>query len=65
MAAEIDPSCGELSQEKIQDLIQTCVRAKAQAYAPYSNFKVGAALLTKEGKVFHGKRQPGYACGRG
>jgi cytidine deaminase len=27
---------------------------RVKAYAPYSNFKVGAALLTNDGKVFHG-----------
>ena len=59
MAAEIDPSHRDLGEEKIQELIQACVKAKSQAYAPYSKFKVGAALLTKEGKVFHGKRQLG------
>ncbi len=28
--------------------------AREKAYAPYSNFKVGAALLTREGEVFVG-----------
>lgn len=28
--------------------------ARENAYVPYSKFKVGAALLTKEGKVYHG-----------
>jgi cytidine deaminase len=29
-------------------------RARAQAYAPYSRFSVGAALLTRDGRVIHG-----------
>lgn len=28
--------------------------AREHAYVPYSKFKVGAALLSKEGKVYHG-----------
>ena len=28
--------------------------AREKAYVPYSKFKVGAALVTKEGKVYHG-----------
>ena len=28
--------------------------ARENAYVPYSKFKVGAALLTKEGKIYHG-----------
>jgi cytidine deaminase len=29
-------------------------RAREQAYAPYSKFAVGAALLTRGGKIVHG-----------
>ena len=35
-------------------LAQAAVDAKAASYAPYSNFNVGAALLTKSGKVYTG-----------
>ncbi|MBO8137122.1 MAG: cytidine deaminase [Desulfotomaculum sp.] len=41
-------------QELIQELIKEAAKAREFAYAPYSNFKVGAALLTKDGKVYHG-----------
>lgn len=37
-----------------QQLIQEAKAAREKAYAPYSRFKVGAALLTRDGKVFHG-----------
>lgn len=30
------------------------IKQKKKAYAPYSRFQVGAAILTKEGKVFTG-----------
>lgn len=36
------------------DLIKEAKIARERAYAPYSNFKVGAALLTKSGKIYHG-----------
>ena len=29
-------------------------KAREHAYAPYSHFLVGAALLTKSGKIYHG-----------
>ena len=45
---------GELKKETVQELIRTAVGALAYSYAPYSNFKVGAALLAKDGKVFTG-----------
>lgn len=35
-------------------LRQAAVRAQANAYAPYSKFDVGAALLTDDGRVFTG-----------
>ncbi|MEH7247430.1 cytidine deaminase [Neobacillus niacini] len=35
-------------------LIEEAKKARDKAYVPYSNFKVGAALLTVDGKVIHG-----------
>lgn len=35
-------------------LIREAIAAKEMAYAPYSHFRVGAALLTKKGKVYKG-----------
>lgn len=39
---------------KYNDLVQTAVDHLDRAYAPYSNFKVSAALLTKDGRIFTG-----------
>ncbi|WNF38935.1 cytidine deaminase [Bacillaceae bacterium IKA-2] len=35
-------------------LIEAAKKAREQAYVPYSKFKVGAALLTKDGKIYYG-----------
>ena len=35
-------------------LISEAKKAREHAYAPYSNFMVGAALVTKDGKIYHG-----------
>ena len=35
-------------------LIQSAVKAKEKAYAPYSGFRVGASILTKSGKIYTG-----------
>lgn len=35
-------------------LMEAAKKAREQAYVPYSKFKVGAALLTKDGQVFGG-----------
>ena len=37
-----------------ENLIKLATEARENAYAPYSNFKVGAALLTSDGRVFTG-----------
>lgn len=39
---------------KIQELIEEAKKGRDLAYTPYSKFKVGAALLTKDGKVYRG-----------
>lgn len=36
------------------EVIKKALDAMNKAYAPYSKFKVGAALLTKSGKIFTG-----------
>lgn len=38
----------------IKELIQKALEAREKSYSPYSNFKVGSALLTKDGKVYTG-----------
>ena len=37
-----------------EELVRLAFEAREKAYAPYSNWKVGAALLTKQGKVYLG-----------
>jgi cytidine deaminase len=36
------------------ELLEAALQARSRAHAPYSRFAVGAALLTKTGKVFSG-----------
>lgn len=38
----------------VEQLIAEARAARLKAYAPYSNFKVGAAVLTRDGKIYHG-----------
>lgn len=38
----------------IEKLIEESKKAREKAYVPYSKFGVGAALLTTDGKVYHG-----------
>ena len=37
-----------------EELVTIAVEAKEKAYAPYSHFRVGAALVTEDGRVFTG-----------
>jgi cytidine deaminase len=43
-----------MNDETRQKLVKTAIDAQKKAYAPYSNYAVGAALLTKSGKIFTG-----------
>jgi cytidine deaminase len=40
--------------DAFDDLLTLARSAREQAYAPYSNFQVGAALLTRDGRRFSG-----------
>lgn len=43
-----------LEKNQIKQLIETASQMKEMSYAPYSHFYVGAALLTKDGKIYTG-----------
>ena len=52
-----------LTDEKQQDLIKKANEVRLRAYAPYSNYQVGAALLTTSGKIFTGANVENAAYG--
>jgi cytidine deaminase len=43
-----------LSEESLQELLETAKAARLRSIAPFSNFLVGAAVKTDEGKVYIG-----------
>lgn len=43
-----------MEKAQIQALIRQAFAARKFAYTPYSHFQVGAALLTRDGKVYTG-----------
>lgn len=43
-----------LTPEVQQLLIETAIQVRQWAYAPYSKYRVGAALLTTSGKIYDG-----------
>lgn len=43
-----------LPEEDIKHLIEKAKKARERAYAPYSGFAVGAAVLTDEGHIYTG-----------
>lgn len=38
----------------MKELIREAIKAQSFSYSPYSHFHVGAALLTKQGKIYTG-----------
>lgn len=43
-----------MDKEKINKMIESALKTRENSYSPYSHFKVGAAVLTKDGKIFSG-----------
>lgn len=43
-----------VTEQEIRQLIKEAERAREYAYAPYSDYSVGAALLCNDGRVYRG-----------
>ncbi len=41
-------------ENTMERLVRAALEAREKAYVPYSNFPIGAALLTKDGQIFSG-----------
>ena len=44
----------KLEQEQKVDLVRIANQVRKWAYAPYSNYRVGAAVLTESGRIYDG-----------
>ncbi|XP_045856662.1 cytidine deaminase isoform X1 [Meles meles] len=53
---------GSLEPELVQRLLLSCREAKKSAYCPYSHFPVGAAILTRDGRIFSGSSSSPLQC---
>ena len=54
-----------MQDENLKHLFQRAKSVMLQSYSPYSKFKVGAALLCKDGKIFCGCNYESVAFGAG
>jgi len=41
-------------EQELQKLIQAAIETRKQSYSPYSNFAVGAAVLSNDGYIYGG-----------
>ena len=44
----------EITSQQRNELITRALEARKVAYAPYSGYRVGAALLSASGEIYHG-----------
>lgn len=44
----------KISEEQKHTLLQTAISVRRWAYVPYSHYPVGAAVLTRSGKIYDG-----------
>jgi cytidine deaminase len=57
------PAIMSPSPPQIRRLVAAARRAEKSSYAPYSKFRVGAAVLTASGKIFAGCNVENASCG--
>ena len=43
-----------IEEKSLNELIEMAIEVRANSHAPFSNFKVGAVVVTKEGEIFTG-----------
>ena len=43
-----------IDQKQLDELLQLAAEARDHSYSPYSQYSVGAALLTKDGRIYQG-----------
>lgn len=44
----------QVNKELLRGLLELAAQAREMAYAPYSNYQVGAAVVAKSGKIYTG-----------
>ena len=54
-----------ITKEQREDLIAAAIEVRKNSYSPYSNYKVGAALLSGSGKIYVGSNFENSSFGAG
>ncbi len=43
-----------MNEHQIRELVEAAIAARERAYAPYSHYRVGAAVLADDGRIYTG-----------